>query len=280
MMKVALPNKGMLFEPALDLLKACGYKVNKAVKTLSSIDEGNGIEFYFLRPSDIPMYVGRGIIDAGITGIDFSAEVNSPAVKVLDLPFGASKHCAAVPNDSPWQNLADLKNLRIATSFPGIVQGYFGKPDMELIVLEGAVEISVSLGIADAVVDVVETGTTLKQAGLRILGEPLFRSNAALYTHPGKQQLPEVATLVRRIEGKLVAMSYMMIEYDVPASLLEEACRVTPGLDSPTVAQLHNKEWCAVKAMIKKDQANSIMDHLWEIGCKSILLSAIETARI
>ena len=198
MIKVALPNKGMLFEPTQELLKACGYKASKPYKTLTQIDSKNGIEFFFLRPSDIPMYVGRGIIDAGITGMDFNAEAKSPAVKVLDLPFGASKMCAAVPENSPVQTLEDLKTATIATSFPNIVNTFYQK-EMDTVVLEGAVEISVSLGVADAVVDVVETGTTLKQAGLRILGEPLFRSNAALFCHPQKQDLEEVHTLVRRM---------------------------------------------------------------------------------
>lgn len=279
MIKVALPNKGMLFEPTQELLKACGYKANKPYKTLTSIDTQNGIEFFFLRPSDIPMYVGRGIIDAGFTGIDFNAEAESPAVKVLDLPYGASKLCAAVPNDSPIQALSDLKDCRIATSFPSIVNHFYNKK-MNIIELEGAVEISVSLGVADAVVDVVETGTTLKQAGLRILGEPLFRSNAALFCHPEKQNEIEVHTLIRRIEGKLVAQSYMMIEYDVPANLLTEACNMTPGLDAPTVSKLHGKEWFAVKAMVKQDDANQIMDKLWAMGCRSVLLFGIKSARI
>jgi ATP phosphoribosyltransferase len=188
MIKVALPNKGMLFEPTQELLKACGYKASKPYKTLTQLDTKNGIEFFFLRPSDIPMYVGRGIIDAGITGIDFNAEAKSPAVKVLDLPFGASKMCAAVPNDSPVQSLDELKDKTIATSFPNIVEGFY-KKSMDFVVLEGAVEISVSLGVADAIVDVVETGTTLKQAGLRIVGDPLFRSNAALFCNPQKTEL-------------------------------------------------------------------------------------------
>ena len=188
MIKVALPNKGMLFEPTQELLKACGYKASKPYKTLTQLDTKNGIEFFFLRPSDIPMYVGRGIIDAGITGIDFNAEAKSPAVKVLDLPYGASKMCAAVPNESPVQSLDELKNSTIATSFPNIVEGFYKKP-MDFVVLEGAVEISVSLGVADAIVDVVETGTTLKQAGLRIVGEQLFRRNAALFCNPQKTEL-------------------------------------------------------------------------------------------
>lgn len=279
MIKVALPNKGMLFEPTQELLKACGYKASKPYKTLTQIDSKNGIEFFFLRPSDIPMYVGRGIIDAGITGMDFNAEAKSPAVKVLDLPFGASKMCAAVPENSPVQTLEDLKTATIATSFPNIVNTFYQK-EMDTVVLEGAVEISVSLGVADAVVDVVETGTTLKQAGLRILGEPLFRSNAALFCHPQKQDLEEVHTLVRRIEGKLVAQSYMMIEYDVPSELLSKACELTPGLDAPTISKLHGRDWYAVKAMVSQEEANGIMDQLWKTGCRSILLFAIKSARI
>ncbi len=280
MIKVALPNKGMLFDPTMELLKACGYKASKQRKSLSSVDNSNNIEFFFLRPSDIPMYVGRGIIDAGITGIDFNAESHSPAIKVLDLPFGASRHCAAVPNESSYKSLEELASLRIATSFPNIVKKHFDKNDMELVVLEGAVEISVNLGIADAVVDVVETGSTLKQAGLRILGEELFQSNAALFAHPDKIDDPDVRTIIRRIEGKLVAMSYMMIEYNAPVKLIDQAREITPGLESPTISSLHNPDWVAVKAMVEKDDANLIMDKLWDLGCKSILLSSIKTARI
>ena len=279
MIKVALPNKGMLFEPTQELLKDCGYKASKPYKTLTQLDSKNGIEFFFLRPSDIPMYVGRGIIDAGITGIDFNAEAKSPAVKVLDLPYGASKMCAAVPNESPVQSLDDLKNAMIATSFPNIVSNYY-KKDMNFVVLEGAVEISVSLGVSDAIVDVVETGTTLKQAGLRIVGEPLFHSNAALFCHPQKQDLEEVHTLIRRIEGKLVAKTYMMIEYDCPAELLNKACDMTPGLDAPTISKLHGRDWYAVKAMVPEEDANAVMDKLWDIGCRSILLFSIKSARI
>lgn len=280
MIKVALPNKGMLFEPTMDLFRACGYKVSKTLKSLSSADPDNGVEFYFLRPDDIPMYVGRGIIDAGVTGIDFEAEAGTLCEKLLDLGFGASKHCAAVPNDSAYKTLEDLRHKRIATSFPEIVRNFFGSPAPELITLTGAVEISVSLGVSDAVVDVVETGTTLKQAGLRIMGEPLFRSQAALFSHPGRGNLPEIATLRKRLEGKLVAMAWMMVEYDVPATLLDKACTITPGLSSPTVSPLHNKEWFAVKAMVKKSESNMVMDKLAELGCKGILLTAIETARI
>lgn len=280
MIRVALPNKGQLFEPTIALLQACGYKANKPYKTLSTQDPDNGVEFFFLRPGDIPMYVSKGIIELGITGLDFVAEAGTPLVKILDLPYGKSRHCAAVPNDSDAQELQDLKHFRIATSFPNIVRSYLKEDCPEIIELEGAVEISVNLGVAQAVVDVVETGTTLKQAGLKILGEPLFRSQAALFCHEGKESIAEVEIMKHRIQGKLVAMDYMMIEYDVPRQLLDTACQITPGLDSPTIQNLQDENWFAVKAMVKKKEANQIMDELWKIGCKSILLSSIETARI
>ena len=280
MIKIALPNKGMLFEPTLELFRSCGYKVSKTVKTLSCTDIENGIEFFFLRPDDIPMYVGKGIIDAGVTGMDFEAEAGTLCEKILGLGFGASKHFAAVPEQSNYTSVEELRSKRIATSFPEIVQNYFGSPAPQLVPLTGAVEISISLGVADAVVDVVETGTTLKQAGLRILGEPLFQSQAALFAHPGRSSLPDLAAIRKRLEGKLVAKTWMMVEYDVPSDLLEQACAISPGLSSPTISPLYDKHWFAVKAMVKRAEANTVMDRLSESGCKGILLTSIESARI
>lgn len=280
MIRMALPNKGQLFEPTIELLKQCGYKAVKPTKTLTCVDTKNGIEFYFLRPSDIPMYVGKGIIDLGITGIDFVAEASSPAVKVLDLNYGHSRLCAAVPNDSDIQDLSGIQDLRIATSFRGIVESYFKRKDMEIVDLEGAVEISVTLGVSDCVVDVVETGTTLKQAGLRILGEPLFHSNAAVFAHPDRQNNPELVRLKRRIEGRLVAQNYVMVEYDAPSEVLEQACALTPGIASPTVSKLHKGDGFAVKSMVLKSDVHQIMDALADLGCKGIVLSTLESARI
>ena len=140
MIRMALPNKGQLFEPTLDLLKACGYAARKDGRSLCCADEANGVEFYFLRPSDIPRYVGKGIIDAGITGLDFNAEARGEGIPVLDLPYGASKLCAAIPADAD-ESWDAIPKLRIATSFPNIVKKFFGREDLDLVVLEGAVEI-------------------------------------------------------------------------------------------------------------------------------------------
>jgi len=279
MIKVALPNKGQLFEPTMELLAACGYRVNKSLRSLMTLDNENEVEFYFLRPSDIPLYVANGLLDAGITGKDFVAEKGVVPTCLVDLHFGASKLCAAVPAASPVRDLEGLRDLRIATSFPHIVTGYFGG-HANLIELEGAVEISIKLGIADAVVDIVETGTTLVQAGLRIVGAPLFESRAALFAHPGRESLPAVQVLQGRIGGRLLAQEYMMVEYDVPRSLLDQACGITPGLESPTITSLAKPEWFAVKSMVRKKQAQKIMDELSKLGCKGILLTAIDSVRI
>ncbi len=279
MIKVALPNKGALFEPTMDILSACGYKVSKSLRSLSSLDAENQIEFYFLRPGDIPLYVANGILDAGITGKDFVAEKGVDPTCLVELNFGASRLCVAVPEASPAQDIADLKAAKIATSFPNIVGRHFPGKD-RLVELEGAVEISIKLGIADAIVDLVETGTTLKQAGLRVIGKPLFESRAALYAHPGREKQDEVLTLKSRVEGKMLAQEYMMVEYDAPEAILKAACAITPGIESPTVMSLEHKGWYAVKSMIRKRDSQRIMDSLSKLGCKGILLTAIESVRI
>jgi ATP phosphoribosyltransferase len=278
MIKVALPNKGQLFEPTMDVLASCGYKVSKSLRSLSTMDADNQVEFYFLRPGDIPLYVANGILDAGVTGKDFVAEKGVNPSCLIDLNYGASKLCAAVPEAHPAKTLADLKGAKIATSFPNIVRAKL--PGNELVELEGAVEISIKLGIADAIVDIVETGSTLKAAGLRIIGESLFQSRAALFAHPGRENLEEVLILKSRIEGKLLAQEYMMVEYDAPEALLKTACAITPGIESPTVMSLEKSGWFAVKAMIKRRESQRILDTLSKLGCKGIMLTAVDSIRI
>lgn len=281
MIKVALPNKGGLYQPTIDLLTSCGYKVGRANGELTQIDPENDVEFYYLRPGDIPVYVSNGILDAGITGRDFVAEKCLTPAHLLDLNYGHSRLCAAVPPERGITRLEELAELRIATSFPAITRRFFGdRSDLKLIELEGAVEISVRLGIAEAVVDVVDTGRTLREAGLQVVGEPLFRSCAALYSHPGRERFDQVSVMKHRIEGKLVALAYMMVEYDCPVEILEAACAITPGIESPTISPLNREGWLAVKAMIRRTDAHRIMDELSSLGCKGILLTKIESARI
>lgn len=279
MIKIALPNKGQLFEKTLDIVSACGYKVTKALRSLSTVDYENDVEFFFLRPTDIPIYVANGILDAGITGKDFVAEKGLKPVCLYDLNFGQSRLCAAAPAALGLTSLDQLRGKRIATSFPNITARHFPERDL-LIELEGAVEISVRLGIADAVVDLVETGSTLKQAGLAIVGEPLFESCAALFANPARETDPALLTLRNRLEGKVLAQEYLMVEYDCPAEILAAACEITPGIESPTVMALAKPGWSSVKSMVKRRGSQNIMDQLARLGCRGILLSALESVRI
>jgi ATP phosphoribosyltransferase len=280
MIKVALPNKGILLEPTIELLSSCGYRVTKTAGSLSAVDTENNVEFYFLRPGDIPAYVSNGILDAGVTGKDFVAEKGTAPTLLLDLNYGGSRLCAAVPEESPVRELEEIRTMRIATSFPSIVRRHFAPHELDIVELEGAVEIAVQLGIAGAVVDVVDTGLTLHHAGLRVVGAPLFQSNAALYARPGLEDKPEVRVLKNRVEGRLVAYEYLMVEYDCPRDILAKASEITPGIESPTIAPLQAEGWYSVKAMIRKKEAHRIMDELAGAGCKGILLMSIESVRI
>ena len=279
MIKVALPNKGHLHERTTEILSTCGYRLSRDPRDLSTVDHENEVEFFFLRPSDIPLYVANGVLDAGITGQDFVAEKGLRPTCLYELNYGYSKLCAAAPVELGLGTLSELRGKRIATSFPNLTARVF--PQRELLVeLEGAVEISVKLGIADAVVDLVETGTTLRQAGLAIVGEPLFESRAALFSHPGRDASEELLTLKSRLEGRVLAQEYMMVEYDCPAEILGAACEITPGIESPTVMSLAKPGWSSVKSMVLRRDAQRIMDSLARLGCRGILLCALDSVRI
>lgn len=280
MLKVALPNKGQLFQPTISLVASCGYSVKKPTKALYYSDRDNEVEFYFLRPYDIPMYLSQGMIDVGVTGIDFNVERGGVATKIIDLPFGQSKLCLAAEAASRLSNLEDGRTKTIATAFPRIVKQYFNDENLNLVTLEGAVEISISLGLAECIVDIVDTGATLKAAGLRIVGEPLFQSNAAVFVAPGSIDHKSTEQFVRRLRARIIGMEYQLIEYDIPAALIEQACALTPGLESPTVSRLKNNDWCAVKSMVRKTAAQRVADQVYELGGKAILLTNIESAML
>lgn len=280
MIKIALPSKGRLLEQTLELLTGCGYRAEKRQGTLSCLDAENNIEFYFLRPVDIPLYVANGTLDGGITGRDFVAERGESVHLLLDLNYGHSRLCAAVMEEAPITDLRSAGPIRVATSFPELTRHWLGDAPAKLVVLEGSVEVSVKLGIADAIVDVVETGNSLRQAGMRVLGEPIFQSNAALFAHPGRETLTELVTLAGRLRGRMVAAEYMMVEYDVPQTILQQACAITPGIQSPTVMSLNEPGWFSVKSVLRRREAHRVMDELERLGCKGILLTSLESARM
>ncbi len=279
MLRVAVPNKGSLSETAAQMLAEAGYAGRRDAKELYVLDARNDVEFFYLRPRDIATYVGSGALDVGITGRDLLIDSASDASETAELGFAGSTFRFAGPVGR-FADLADLAGVRIATSYPVLVGGFLREHGVEaqLIRLDGAVESAIQLGVADAIADVVETGTTLRKAGLEIFGPVILRSTAVLIS--GAEEKPGASTLLRRLEGVLVARRYVLMDYDVPLSLLDAATAITPGIESPTISPLQDPAWVAVRSMVPRDDTNQIMDRLHEVGARAILVSPIHAARI
>ncbi|MEU7617894.1 ATP phosphoribosyltransferase [Micromonospora rifamycinica] len=281
MLRVAVPNKGALAEKAAQMLREAGYRQRTDPKDLVCPDEANDIEFFYLRPKDIATYVGSGDLDVGITGRDLLIDSGAPAEEVVDLAFGrATFRFAARPEDVG--GVQELGGHRIATAYPGLVERYLAELGVkaDVIRLDGAVENAIRLGVADVVADVVETGATLRQAGLVVFGDPLLRSSAVLVRRAAAPAHPQAEQLLRRLHGVLVARRYVMLAYDVPAGLLDRASALTPGIESPTVSPLHREGWVAVQAMVLRDDVHRIMDELYELGARAILVTNIHACRL
>lgn len=261
------------------MLKEAGYTVRRDPKDLHVVDQAHNIEFFYLRPRDIATYVGSGSLDVGFTGLDLLLDSRSKAVSVADLGFGGSTFRFAGPVGK-FSQLSDLAGKRVATAYPHLVEDFLKSQDIkvELVQLDGAVEVAVQLGVADAVADVVSTGNTLRQAGLEIFGPVILQSSAQLIVAPGKQG--EHTQLLRRMQGVLVAREYVIFDYDCPTTLVDRASAITPGIESPTISPLRDADWVAVRALVKTSEINAKMDELYEIGARAILVSAIHAARI
>ncbi len=281
MLRVAVPNKGSLAEPAAEMLRESGYRQRTDPRELVLHDPDNDTEFFFLRPRDIATYVGSGELDIGITGRDLLLDSGAPAQEILPLGFGSSTfRFAARPGSAT--SVADFAGMRVATSYAGLLAKYFADRgvDAEIVRLDGAVETAVRLGVADVIADVVSTGTTLRQAGLEIVGEPILESEAVLVRGDGAEALPAVEQLVRRMQGVMVARRYVLMDYDIRADLVDRAVELTPGIESPTVSPLHRQGWVAVRAMVPRRDAQQVMDQLWDIGARGILVTDIHACRL
>ena len=283
MLKVAVPNKGMLSQPAWRLLSESGYRLRSNDRQLVVDDVDNDIQLFYLRPNDIAVYVGLGTIDLGITGRDLLLNSGTGAVEVTQLGFGASTFRFAAPESSSINSLQGVDGKRIATTFDRLLGDYLVDKGVkaELIHLDGAVESSVQLGVADLIADVVSTGTTLRNAGLRIFGDPILRSEGILIRSPHLDPDDErLAVMSRRLEGVLTARRYVLMDYDIPVERVAMAVGITPGYESPTVSSLHDKQWAAVRAMVPRDQVNNLMDRLYGIGARAILVTALQASRM
>ncbi|MCC0099513.1 ATP phosphoribosyltransferase [Streptomyces flavotricini] len=280
MLRIAVPNKGSLSERASAMLREAGYRQRKEAKELVTVDPGNRVEFFYLRPRDIAVYVGAGRLDLGITGRDLLLESGVNAEEVLALGFARSTFRYAVKPGSA-RGTADFDGMTIATSYENIVAKHLANNGIQATVvhLDGAVETAVELGVAQVVADVVETGTSLRNAGLEVIGEPIMESEAILVRRPGTDD-PGARQFLRRLQGVLVAGAYVMMDYDCRAEHLEDAVALTPGLEAPTVSPLHNEGWVAVRAMVPAKEAQQIMDDLYALGARAILTTAIHACRL
>ena len=281
MLRVAVPNKGSLSLEAAEMLREAGYRQRRDPRELVLTDADNDVEFFFLRPRDIAVYVGAGTLDVGITGRDLLLDSGADAEEVVALGFGHSTFRFAAPT-STVTSAEQVAGLRIATSYAGLVARWLAERDLEASVvrLDGAVETAVQLGVADLIADVVETGTTLRNAGLAVFGEPILQSEAVLIQRLGATPSAGAEVLGRRLHGVLVARRYVLMDYDVPADLVEKACAITPGLESPTVAPLHDARWYAVRAMVPSERTNLVMDELYALGARAILVTSIHACRL
>ncbi len=288
MLRIAVPNKGTLAEPAATMMREAGYRQRSDLRDLSMPDEENDIEFFYLRPKDIATYVGSGDLHLGVTGADLMDESGSQVQTVLKLGFGHSKFRFAAPDNSDIKKLDDLEGKTIATSYPRLVRSHLARNRVrsEIVKLDGAVEISVQLGLADAIADVVSSGRTLRQHNLVIIGDAIAESEANLIEReprPDREETPatkaEKTVFVERIRGVVYARQFLMLDYDCRNELVERAKTISPGLQAPTVSPLTEDGWSAVRSMVLKRDVNKVMDRLAELGARAILASEIRSCR-
>ena len=280
-LKIALPNKGSLSESAAQILREAGYRQRTEDRDLSLIDSENDVEFYYLRPRDIAIYVGNGELNLGITGRDLLLDSGAKAKVILDLDFGKSTFRFAAPAGSKL-SLSNLAGKRIATAYPNLLSNYLTEQKISatIVELDGAVESAIALGVADVIADVVSTGGTLRAANLESFGEVITKSEAVLIQGSSKVDQGAVDTLVRRLSGVVIARQYVLVDYDVLKKDVDKACAITPGIESPTISPLQNSEWVAVRAMVLRKDVNTAMDKLWQLGAKGILVSNINSCRL
>lgn len=281
MLKIAVPNKGSLADASIAILKEAGYRQRVDSRDLVLTDPENSVEFYYLRPRDIALYVGSGELEAGITGRDLLIDSGAAAVEILALDFGGSTFRFAGPSGTNWK-LDDVAGKRVATAYPGLVEDFLQKNKVkaDVVRLDGAVESSVRLGVADVIADVVSTGNTLRQAGLAIFGDPILQSEAILISRSAEDLPAELEIILRRLQGVVTARQYVLLDYDIPKVSIEKACAITPGLESPTISPLQKADWVAVRAMVLRKDTNRLMDELWALGARGILVTDIHACRL
>ncbi len=282
MLRIAVPNKGSLSEPAVAMLREAGYKQRRDSRELVLADPDNDVEFFFLRPRDVAVYVGSGTVDAGVTGRDLLLDSGADAVEHLPLGFARSTFRFAAPAGT-MTDVAEIAGRRVASSYTTLVRDHLAARGVEpaaVVHLDGAVESSVQLGVADVIADVVETGTTLRAAGLEVFGEPILRSEAVLIRRADAPEPAGLSVLTRRLQGVITAREYVLMDFDVRNDHVDAAVAITPGFESPTVSPLHDRDWSAVRVLVPRKDMNRIMDALYDVGARGILVTSILASRL
>ncbi|MBL9092032.1 MAG: ATP phosphoribosyltransferase [Planctomycetaceae bacterium] len=280
-LRIGVPSKGRLAELAAELLKDAGLHFRRQERSLFARCKELPVDITFLRTEDIPVLCAEGAIDMGITGSDLIAESQAEVERRLDLGVGQCKLSICVPDDAPYTSPKQLAGKRIATSFPNNTAAYLRQhgATAHLVNLNGSVESMIALGVADAIVDLVETGSTLAANRLKILTD--IGSYQTVLIQNGRKRMTETADrVVRRLEGVVIARAYSLLEYNVPRAKLAEAESITPGFRSPTVSALEDPSWCAVRAMVKRSEVIQIMEKLEALGAGAILETEIKNCRL
>lgn len=280
-LRIGIPSKGRLAEMASLLLNEGGLKFRRQERSLFARVRDMPIEITFLRTDDIPVLCAEGAIDMGITGGDLVDETGVDLQTRLSLGMGSWRLAMCVPEGSDIKQPRDLANRRIATSFPHVTEMYLARHGVKahIVQLTGSVEVMITLGIADAIVDLVETGSTLAANKLVVFDE-LGRYEAVLIQNNTTQHAELADRVVRRLEGVVIARSYSLLEYNVPEDKLAAAEEITPGFESPTVNKLEEPGWYAVRAMVKRGEVIDIMERLDALGATAILETTITNCRL
>ena len=280
-LRIGIPSKGRLADVAGELLKEAGLSFRRQERSLFARCREVPVEITFLRTEDIPVLCAEGALDMGITGGDLLAESGAELISRLNLGVGDCRLAVCVAEDSPVKDPADLDGSRIATSFPRVTEGFLAehKAKAHLVNLSGSVEIMIALGVANAIVDLVETGSTLAANRLRILAE-VGRYQTVLVQNKACRNSELADRVVRRLEGVVIARSYSLLEYNVPRAKLAAAEKITPGFNSPTISGLEDADWCAVRAMVRRTEVIEIMEKLEALGASAILETRITNCRL
>lgn len=281
-LRIAIQKSGRLSEKSLDIIKNCGIDFGCDSRVLRERSSNFPIEFLYVRDDDIPVYVSSGVADVGIVGRNEADESGLPLEVARDLKFAACRLSVAVPAAMEYKGLESLEGKKIATSYPRILSSVLEKRGVKAVpvVVSGSVEVTVQIGVADAICDLVSTGTTLKMNGL-VEAEPIYRSTAVMVTRPGfmdeeKEKAEILRRLLERMDAAMLAKNKKYVLFNLPSDRLDQAAAIIGGMKSPTVTPLMDKDWVSVQSVVSEDRFWSVFEDLRKIGAEGILVMDIE----